>query len=173
MVDLGAGNARRWNPRAYTFYETQWREQRGAWGEPEAVQTRLEEDAEAIATAFAERGEAAGMREANRRGLTDAARVYLKIRAETEEELAARMARIRARLVRNPSLGDKLAEAFVRARLDEVREAGGKGHTPPQAVADLPEVPRKQIPRWVPVAGLVLAIVSFVVSVGSAARRSA
>jgi len=156
-----SGAAQRWNPRTYTYYEHQWQHQQGAFGDPEETQTRLEDDTEAVTEAFASRGQNAGLREAKRRGLHDAAKVYLKIRKESEEDLSARLARIRAGQIKHPTLRGKLTEAFVLSRLEQVRDAGAKGHTPAQAVADLPEVPRKSIPRWVTYTALALSIVSF------------
>lgn len=158
LGDLGSGNAQRWNPRDYSYYQRQWATQKGAWGDPDDVAEHLNNDVSAVIKAFRERGSAAGLEVARRRGLEGAARVYLEARAETEEELAVRLAAIRARLAKNPTMMDRLREAFVKARLTEVRAAGG--HTPPQAIADKPEVPRRMVPRWVPYAALAVGVIA-------------
>ncbi len=142
----------------FGYYEHQW--QGGDWGDPEEVEPQLKADARAVTTAFAERGTAAGLRAARRRGLIIAAKLYHSIRSETEEELSARLARIRARLATKPLLDDKFREAFVEARLDVVRDAVAKGATPPQAVADRPEVTRRQMPRWLSYATFALSVIA-------------
>lgn len=169
--DLGAGSGQRLSPNRYDYYERQWRTQRGAWGDPESVQKHLHEDVLAVIDAFRERGTAAGLREAQRRGVLVGARTYYAIRAWTEEELAARLARLRAALTRRPTLEARLQEAFVRARLLEVREATAKGETPPQAVVDRPDVPRRYLPRWVTVLGVSLTSISVVLGVLNYAER--
>lgn len=141
------GVAQRWNPPDYHFYERQWRTQRGAWGSPD-VPDRLKADVALVVEAFRTKGTRAGLLAAHNRGLLDGARCYVAARADTEEELAAKIATLRARLAREASLPGRIREAFLEARLDEVREAVGKGQTPPQAVIDRPEVPRRQVPRW-------------------------
>lgn len=162
--DLGAGPPQRWNPRDMNFYERQWQTQRGAWGDPGDVADHLQMDVSNVIIAFKRQGETAGLAAARVRGLMEPARLYLAARADTEEELAARLARIRARLARAPSMTDRLAEAFLAARLDEVRAAGS--HTPPQAVADRPEVPRRMVPRWIPYAALGVGVIALVRSFG-------
>ena len=82
------------------------------------------------------------------------------MRGDTEEELSARLAEIRAALIKHPTLSHKLQEAFLAARLEEVQAATSKGHTPPQAIADKPEVPRRQVPRWVSYGALVLSAIA-------------
>lgn len=154
--EIGAGAAQRWNPRTHDFYQKQWRTQKGAWGNPETT-TRLQDDVAAVTKAFSEQGTRAGLLEARRRGILEAARLYVKVRGETEEELSARLAAVRAALIQHPTLPVKLQEAFIAARLAEVQAATSKGHTPPQAIADKPEVPRRQVPRWVSYAAIAMS----------------
>lgn len=157
---LGAA-AQRWLPRDYHYYVRQWEKQQGAWGNPEDVAEKLAEDIADIQEAFRSRGTQTGLRLAKQRGLLPAARFYVDIRALTEEQLAAKQAELRARFAKAPTLPLKLREAFATARLAEVRAAQKKGETPPQAVVDKPEIPRKQIPRWVTWLGLTLSVISF------------
>lgn len=159
---LGSGVAQRWTPRDHNFYQKQWRTQKGAWGDPSATTTRLQDDVAAVTKAFSEQGTRAGLLEAKRRGILEAARLYVKVRGETEEELSARLAVVRAELIQHPTLPAKLREAFIAARLEEVQAATSKGHTPPQAVADKPEVPRRQVPRWVSYGALALSAIALV-----------
>lgn len=156
--DVGNHASQHWLPQRLSYYQRQWHTQKGAWGDPEEVSEHLSEDVAAVVTAFKDRGAKAGLEVARRRGLEIAARVYLEARSDTEEELAARLARIRARLARRPNIEDQLKEAFVSVRLTEVRAAGA--HTPPQAVADKPEIPRRTVPRWVPYAALSVGVVA-------------
>lgn len=160
---LGATVSQQWRPTDLCYYERQWNSQRGAWGDPD-IPARLQEDVSAVINAFKTRGTAAGMEMARRRGLGLAAKVYVDARAENEEELAARLASIRARLATNPTMTDELRQVFVQARLDEVREAGA--HTPPQAVADKPDVARKGLPRWMSYAAIGMSAVALVRSFG-------
>jgi hypothetical protein len=169
--DLGAGAAQRWNPRTHDFYARQWVTQAGAFGDPAQVQTRLQGDVAAVMKAFAEQGTRAGLLEAKRRGILEAARLYVKVRGETEEELSARLATTRADLIKHPTLTAKLQEAFLAARLEEVQAATSKGHTPPQAVADKPEVPRRQVPRWVSYGALALSAIALVNSLVVSHRK--
>lgn len=156
----GAGAASRWGPADHGYYERQWRTQRGAWGSPD-VPDRLKADVARVVDAFHRHGAKAGLREAHRRGVLDGARIYLANRAATEEELSVHLARVRARLATKPVLADRIIEAFLQARLEEVRRAVGSGQTPPQAVVDRPEIPRREVPRWVIFSGLALSVVAF------------
>lgn len=160
--DLGAGAAQRWGPRDYRFYERNWRTQRGAWGDADEAEAQLESDVEHIKAAFADKGSKAGYKLAQERGLLQAAQIYVGVRASNEESLSAKLARIRARLVRRPTLRDKLAEAFVAARLRDVRAAANRGETPPQAVRDKPQVPRKHVPRWIFFTSVTLGVIGFI-----------
>ena len=156
---LGGGAAQRLAIPRYDYYERQWRTQRGTWGDV-GVADRLSDDVGSVVDVFRTKGASAGLLAAKQRGILEAARLYLLVRADTEEELAARLAKLRAALAVRPILGDKLREAFLVARLEEVRRAVAANHTPPQAIADKPEIPRRQIPRWVPVAALVLSAIA-------------
>lgn len=158
LGETGNHASQHWLPQRLSYYQRQWQSQKGAWGDPDEVSDHLSEDVSAVITAFRDRGARAGLEVARRRGLEVAARVYLEIRSDTEEELAAHLARIRARIARQPTVEDQLKEAFVAARLAEVRAAGA--HTPPQAVADKPEIPRRAVPRWVPYAALTVGVVA-------------
>lgn len=169
--DLGAGALQRWNPRSYDYYARQWVTQAGAFGDPGAAQSRLSQDVAAVTKAFSESGTRAGLLEARRRGILEAARLYVKVRGETEEELSARLAAVRAELIQHPTLPAKLREAFIAARLEEVQTATSKGHTPPQAVADKPEVPRRQVPRWVSYGALALSAVALLNSLVVSHRK--
>lgn len=144
-------------PRTHDYYERQWRAQRGAWAGPD-VERGLMADVDAVVDVFRKRGAKAGLVEAHERGVLDGARLYMQVRAATEEDLAARLARLRAEQVKRPTPRNAVAIRFLDARLAEVREAQKQGHTPPQAVADLPEVPRRQVPRWIPFVALGLSV---------------
>lgn len=146
-------------PRTHDYYERQWRTQRGAWAGPD-VEQGLMADVDAVVDVFRKRGAKAGLVEANNRGVLDGARLYMQVRAATEEDLAARLAALRAVQVRQPTPRNAVAIRFLDARLSEVREAQKQGHTPPQAVADLPEIPRKQVPRWIPFVALGLSVIA-------------
>lgn len=169
--ELGSGALQRWNPRTHDYYAQQWVTQAGAFGDPEAVQNRLQQDVAAVVKAFSESGTRAGLVEAKRRGILEAARLYVKVRGDTEEELSARLAQVRADLIKHPTLAAKLQEAFIAARLAEVQAATSKGHTPPQAVADKPEVPRRQVPRWVSYGALALSAIALVNSLVVSHRK--
>lgn len=172
---LGGGAAQRWSPPGYEFYRQQWNTQRGAWGawgEEEEPEVQLQKDVEAVIAAFRKGGKKAGLREAKQRGIEPAGRTYLKVRAYTEEELSVYLARLRAKLKKRGKLRDKIAETIVAERLLRVREGQKNGHTPEQAVADLPDVPRQGVPRWVPITGLGLSVVSILLFGGSMWARS-
>lgn len=161
-TDLGAGLAHQWSPRDYRYYQRQWQEQAGAWGDPEAAADRLDADSTAVIAIFRQRGAQAGLRVAKARGVEAGAQLYLRIRAETEEQLASRLARLQAALARKPTVSDAIREPFVAARLAEVRAAIAKGHTPGPAAVDLPDLPRTQVPRWIPIALLALSSIAFI-----------
>jgi hypothetical protein len=116
-----------------------------------------------------DQGVAAGVREAKRLGQPwlDAVRAYVDARAWTEERLAGEVARIRAAVTRG-ARSQELTLNFLERRLQEVRDARSKASTPPQAVADLPEVPRNGPPEWLPYAGLAIAALGLALSL----RRS-
>lgn len=116
-----------------------------------------------------DQGVAAGLREAQRMGRPwlESARAYVDARAWTEERLAGEVARIRAAVARG-ARSQELTLAFLERRLQEVRDARSKASTPPQAVADLPEVPRHSPPDWLPYAGLAIAVAGLLLSL----RRS-
>lgn len=161
------GAAQRWGPWDYHFYEKQWRTQRGAWGDPEGVSSKLSEDVAAVISTFRTKGTDAALEDAKQRGLLDGAKEYLWVRGYNEEELASRLAATRVRLAKRPQLPDKLKEAFLQARLEEVRTAVSKGHTPDQAVIDKPEVARRTLPRWLIYGSLGLSAFSFLLSLSS------
>lgn len=154
------GAAQRWNPPDYHYYERQWRTQRGAWGAPEAAD-RLAADVAKVIAAFQTTGTRAGLAEAHACGLLDGARLYVAARRDTEEELAARLAALRAvQAVGGNTLTGRIKIAFLEPRLEEVRKAVARGHTPPQAVIDKPEVPRRAVPRWVSFAALAMSAIA-------------
>lgn len=161
VVDLGAGMPHQWTPRDYRYYDRQWKTQAGGWGDPDDAADRLNADTAAVVSAFQRRGTKAGLREARARGVEPGAQLYVRIRAETEDQLANRLARLRAAQVREPNIGNALREPFVAARLAEVRAAIAKGHTPDPAVLDMPDLPRTRPPHWVPVALLTLSALAF------------
>jgi hypothetical protein len=146
-------------PRSHDYYERQWRAQRGAWAGPD-VERGLMADVDAVVDVFRHKGAKAGLFEAHERGILDGARIYMQMRAATEEDLAVRVAALRAEQVRRPTPRNAVAIRFLEARLAEVRDAQKQGHTPAQAVADLPDVPRKQVPRWIPFVALGLSVIA-------------
>lgn len=127
--------------------------------------TRIETAVAVIVHDFHDHGQAAGMRAAARWGLTDGAKLYVAIRADTEEALAARLARLQADLKRQPQ-NPKLiaARAFVFLRLHEVRNAIKSNFSAPQAIADRPEIPRREIPRWLSLTALGASAVAIFMS---------
>ncbi len=155
---LGGPVSQSWAPRDVNYYERQWRTQRGAWGDSGA-ENRLEADVRDVIDAFKSKGTTAALVLAQSRGVLEGARTYLSARACHEEELAAMLARTRARLATSPQLVDKVRESFLKSRLAEVRAAFP--HTPDQAVIDKPEVPRKMVPKWVFYASLALSTILF------------
>lgn len=172
MAKLG-NVATNWTPRTYDFHPRYAREQDGAWkpgttvhkgvtfaGLPGAdAQTKLDSLVAVIVHDFHEHGERAGMREAAKVGLVAGARLYVEIRAESEEQLSARLAKLRVVLAGTPgNVSTMVARAFVEIRLVEVRAALKDSRTPPQAVADRPEIPRSEVPRWVPLTALALSM---------------
>lgn len=165
-ADLG-GAGQRWAPPDVHFYERQWRTQRGAWGDPDQVADRLDQDVRDVVAAFRERGTPAGLRLAQARGVLAGAHAYLAARGDVEEELAVKLARLRAALAKRATLDGRIVERFLLARLEEVRAAVSKSLTPPQAVIDKPEVPRRHVPRWVPLAALVMSAIALLRSGGS------
>lgn len=128
-------------------------------------------------------GEAAGMARAERLGprFIAGARAWVAARALTEEQLAERAAAVRARLTRArlahpgcPSCrADEMVLLFFAERLAELRAAKATGRTPAQAVADHPDVPTTQVPRWVPYSMLALAIIGAVSALSSSSRAVA
>lgn len=175
-----------WGPSSYNYLPRQIAEQRGAWADPHVhplharrpvhrrarralpgmAQDGLEHRVQQVVDAFQDQGQEAGLATARRLGLVSGASLYLSLRAATEEQLSVRLAEIRAQLARSGSPELRSQAAFVEARREEVRTAIGKGHTPPQAVVDKPEVPRREVPRWIPIAGLALAVVALLRSGG-------
>lgn len=130
------------------------------------------------------RGEQAGLERARRLGprFVAGVRAWVRVRASTEEQLASEVAHLRARIVRHRGQhpggcatceGDEVVLYFLLERLAEVRDAKRHGHTPAQAVADRPEVPRTSVPRWVPFTMLALAVLSAVSAVGAASTATA
>lgn len=160
LGDIGAGAAQRWGPRRFDYYQYQWRTQRGAWGDPQAADHLSADVADVVAT-FKTRGTLAGLELAKAKGVLVGAQEWLAIRTLHEEDLAARWARVRARIATKPLLDDKIREAFMAARLAELREAARKAETPGQAVIDKPEIPRRSIPRWVTFLAFGLSAVAF------------
>jgi hypothetical protein len=125
------------------------------------AQTKLDSLVAVIIHDFHEHGTRAGMAEAAKFGLQAGARLYCDIRAESEERLSARLARIRSDLALSPGdTGAMVARAFVEARLTEVRAAVKDGRTPPQAVVDKPEIPRSEVAPWIPKAALAIGIIA-------------
>lgn len=179
--------ATNWTPRVHDYYPLQRANQRGAWqptgkthgrttfaGHPAFAglsgadaQTKLDSLVAVVIHDFHEHGTRAGMAEAAKFGLQGGAKLYFDIRAESEEQLSARLARIRADLHARP--GDTsamVARAFVEGRLTEVRAAVKNGATPPQAVADRPEIPRSEVKPWVPKLALAIGVIALLRSFG-------
>ena len=131
------------------------------------AQTKLDSLVAIIVHDFHEHGTRAGMAEAAKFGLQAGAKLYCDIRAESEERLSARLARIRSDLALSPgNMSAMVARAFVEARLTEVRAAVKDGRTPPQAVADRPEIPRSEVAPWVPKLALAVGIIALLRSLG-------
>lgn len=122
---------------------------------------------DAVVAALKQNGEAAGLAVARRfgAGMVDGAQAWIKSRAWTEEQLAAEIARLRALRAKAPGASPDLRIEFLEKRIAEVRAARAKAQTPPQAVADLPEVARHGIPPWVSYAGLGLAALSLLYAI--------
>lgn len=147
--------SRMWTPRSYDYYPRQWKEQQGAWaGDPPIP------GVSDTVKAFQDGGARAGLRTARRYNLIPGAELYLAVRAETEEQLSARLAALNAGLATKPNHIDAQRAAFVEARLEEVRKAVKQGVTPPQAVVDRPELPRREVPRWIPFLAISLSVVA-------------
>lgn len=159
-----------WYPRKLHAYAQQVETQAGPWAGPAApVQDALEQHVKAVTRAFREKGMRAGMAEARARGVEPGAKLYVATRADTEERLAVRVARLRAEtLRRGASPVSRQLLAFAEARLAEVRAAVKNGATPPQAVADKPDVPRTEVPRWLSYGAFALSAIALL----GAARRS-
>lgn len=163
-----------WYPRTQHAYQRQVVTQAGPWAGPEtpsvvdAHTDKLAADVKAVTRVFHERGTRAGIMEARSRGVAPGARLYLDVRAETEERLAVRVAKLRVEVMRAPSGLNRQLLAFAEARLAEVRGAVKNGSTPPQAVADKPDLPRTEVPRWVPITALALSALALA---GSVLRR--
>jgi hypothetical protein len=131
------------------------------------AETRLDSLIATIVHDFHEHGTGPGMREAIKYGLQDGARLWIETRSESEEELSGRLAKIRAYLSTHP--GDEHAmvdRAFLQVRLREVRAAIKDGATPPQAVADRADIPRREVKPWIAKAALVVGIIALVRSLG-------
>lgn len=118
------------------------------------------EGVRAVVHAFREHGTDAGLREARARGTSEGAKCYLASRADTEEMLAAKVAKKRAECVKHPTPVNRQCLAFLTVRLDEVRAAKKNGASAPQAVADKPEIPRTEVHRWVPYAALIVGVIA-------------
>ena len=181
-----SGPSWQWTPRQRDYYARQAGarqgeagNQRGAWQgswrsafaglglHGADAETKLDSLVASVTHSFREHGTRAGMQEARKLGMTDGARLYVEIRAETEEQLSARLARIRADLHARPGNdAAMLARAFVEVRLREVRAAVKNGATPPQAVADRPEIPRSEVPRWVPYGAFAIGLIALLRSLG-------
>jgi hypothetical protein len=157
---LGRTPATLWQPKRFRQFDEFLQSTPSAFAGADA-ETKMDSTVAAIAHAFSTHGFAAGMNEARRYGLEGPARAYVEMRAETEEQLAVRLARVTADLVRRPD--DRLLQAlraFVEVRLAQVRAAVAKAQTPPPSVADRPEVPRKEVHRWVPYVALAISAVA-------------
>ena len=169
---LGTTPATLWLPKRYDQHEEFTATSHG--GQPPSsaftgvpgiagadVETKMDSVVAAIAHDFHEHGYRAGMNEARRYGLDGPAHLYVDIRAETEEQLAVRLAALRSDLVRNKKNRDLQARrAFVELRLSQVRAAVGKGQTPAPSVADKPDVPQREVRRWVPYAALAVGVIA-------------
>lgn len=179
---FGNNVATQWMPRTRGYYAQQYAHPAGAWapstgqGPQDRVtqmggadaQTGMESAVVAVVHAFHEHGTAAGMREARKWGLQSGAALWVSVRADTEEQLAARLASIQAELARQPKNRElMIRRAFVEARLTEVREAVKAGATPKQAVRDRPEIPRREVRRWVPYVALGVGVIALLRSGGS------
>lgn len=148
-------NSNQWTPRIHGYMERQRTYQQGAWGADDAVPGVAD-----VVLAFQRGGARAGLRAARARHLVSGAEMYMAVRAETEEQLSARLASLRAGLATKPNSIDAQRAAFVEARLQEVQKAVKDGVTPPQAVVDKPELPRREVPRWIPFAAIGLSVIA-------------
>lgn len=167
-----------WTPRVHDYYPRQRENQRGAWQRTSRTyqgatfagadtETKIDSLVAAVTHSFREHGTKAGLQEAAKLGMLSGARLYIEIRAESEEQLSARLARIRSDLALSPeNTGATVARAFVEVRLREVRAAVVSGQTPPQAIADRPEIPRREVRRWVPYVALAVGIIALARSLG-------
>ncbi len=118
-----------------------------------------------IVGAFKARGESAGMHLARAYGprYVHGAKLYVTLRAASEEDLARRVAALTALYARGRDPLALVRKLFLEARLAEVRSSVQKAQTPPQAVKDRPEVPTQEafrVPRWVSFLALGLSGVS-------------
>lgn len=86
-----------------------------------------------------------------------AAHEYVATRAYTEPQLAQRVAELRALRIRTVNVAPDMRLELLEARLQQVRDAGARSHTPDAAVADLPDVPRGGLPEWASWAALAIA----------------
>jgi len=122
---------------------------------------------DAVVAVLRQDGEAAGLRLAGRYGpaMVEGARAYIRARAWTEEELAAEIARHRAARARLANPPPDFPLEFLEKRIAEVRASRAKAQTPPQAVADKPEIARHGIPPWVSYAGLAIGAVSLLYAI--------
>jgi hypothetical protein len=171
---FGTTPATLWTPKRYLQHQEFTATARGgqppasAFSGPKGIagadaETKMDSLCAAVAHAFGEHGYKSGMDEARRYGLGAAAQFYVDIRTETEEQLAVRLAGLRAALGKDKeNRALQARRAFVELRLAQVRAAVSKGQTPSPSVADRPEVPRREVKRWVPYAALAVGVIALV-----------
>lgn len=135
----------------------------GAWAGADVDEGAID----LVVKAFRTKGTKAGLRVAKSHGTSifRGAQVYLDYRASTEEALAAEVAARQARVVKGQDR-DVASLAFLEKRLVTVRNAVAAGRTPPQAVVDRPEIPRREVPRWLSFVAIGLSVIAFVRSSG-------
>lgn len=122
---------------------------------------------DAVVAVLRQDGEAAGLRLAGRYGpaMVEGARTYIRARAWTEEDLATEIARHRAARARLVNPPPDFPLEFLEKRIAEVRASRAKAQTPPQAVADKPEIARHGIPPWIAYAGLAISVTSLLYAI--------
>jgi hypothetical protein len=121
----------------------------------------------AIVQAFQSRGYMAGMAIAHAAGLAweSAAQTYVDARTWSEQDLARKVAELRALRAKTINVAPDLRLEFLDVRLTQVRDAIAKGHTPPAAVADKPELADDgTFPRWASWTAIGIAAVSLLLS---------
>ena len=132
----------------------------------------MESIARNIADAFENNGKEAGLQVAaayRNHDIMEGAISYLASRSKNESQLRQELAELRAREVRLRQFGTNrhsgeiaFRRALIQSRLSRL-QAGQD-----QAVADIPDIPRKEgtSPAWIPYLTLGIAVAGFMLAVG-------